>query len=128
MESFFKKHWKSICVSLLILYLCMMDTKDLPEVGVSNLDKLVHFVMSLFLSVLVYIENSAVLKQKISFCFIFFGSFLFPVLYSGLIEIIQEYFSPTRSGDWMDFLFDGIGALTGIVICSILNKRIICQK
>ena len=36
------------------------------------------------------------------------------LLYGGLIEIIQEYFTPNRSGDWFDFLADLFGILVAL--------------
>jgi VanZ family protein len=50
-------------------------------------------------------------------------SFLFPVVFSGLIEIMQD-FTTYRSGDWEDFLFDGIGAFVGLMICFGINRKL----
>ncbi|MDR1683715.1 MAG: VanZ family protein, partial [Candidatus Symbiothrix sp.] len=62
--------------------------------------------------------------KKISFIRIFLGSFLFPLIFSGLIEIGQESLTLTRSGDWMDFLFDGIGTSVGLLACWLYNRKI----
>jgi VanZ family protein len=55
---------------------------------------------------------------------IILGSFLFPLLFSGAIELMQEYFTVSRSGDWFDFLFDGIGSFSGLAICLMINKSL----
>jgi VanZ family protein len=102
-----------------------MNPPEVPEDLVeNNFDKIVHFLMFLALSGVVFFDATGYFKRQISFSRIFFASFLYPTLFSGLIEIIQEYFSPFRTGDWIDFLFDGIGAFVGIVICSIINSRL----
>jgi VanZ family protein len=102
-----------------------MDTAPvMPELPMSNLDKLAHLLMFLTLSGSVFFDNTAYFKQRITKRRIILGSFLFPLLFSGLIEIIQEYFSSVRSGDWMDFLFDGIGTLIGILICFSINSKL----
>lgn len=128
MAVFFKflaKHWISIPICLVILYLCFMNTQSLPEVHVSNIDKFVHAIMFLGLSGVIYFENSFYLKKKISLRTIIIYSFLFPTVYGGLIEIGQEYFSSFRTGDWIDFLFDIIGISLGILICLLINKQLL---
>ncbi|GHT57445.1 hypothetical protein FACS18945_1770 [Bacteroidia bacterium] len=40
-----------------------------------------------------------------------------PILYGGLLELLQEYFFPPRTGDWLDFLADIAGVLLGVLIC-----------
>ncbi len=125
---FFRKHWISIPLCLMILYLCFMDTQSLPKVEVSDFDKFVHFIMFLTVSGVIFFENTSYFRKKISMWKIINFSFLFPTIYSGLIEIGQEYLSPTRTGDWIDFLFDGIGALLGMVICLLINKRLSCYS
>jgi VanZ family protein len=100
-----------------------MDTKPLPPAPMTNFDKLVHLIMFLGLSGTVFFDNTSYLRKHINSRRIFLGSFLFPTLLSGAIEIMQEYFTTTRTGDWMDFLFDGIGAFLGIGICYLINRR-----
>jgi VanZ family protein len=102
-----------------------MNPPQVPEnLRVDNFDKIVHFLMFLALSGVVFFDSTSYLRKKIKFSQIFFTSFLYPTLFSGLIEIIQEYFSSFRTGDWIDFLFDGIGAFVGIVICSAINSKL----
>ena len=121
---FLKKYGISILLCLIILYLCLMDTQSLPKVKISNFDKFVHFTMFLTLSGVIYFENSRYFRRKISFWKMVNFSFIFPIIYGGLIEIGQEYLAPTRSGDWADFVFNGIGAFTGLMICLQINKRL----
>jgi len=121
-QFFLKTHWMSIPLCLVILYLCFMNTEPLPKVGISDFDKFVHFIMFLTVSGVVYFENSGYFRRKISLWKIINFSFFFPVIYSGLIELGQEYLTSTRSGDWMDFWFNVIGAFTGLMICLLLNR------
>jgi len=121
---FLKRHWMSIPLCMIILYLCFMDTEPLPKVGISNFDKFVHFVMFLTVSGVIYFENSSYFRKKVSLWTIIISSFIFPVVYSGLIEIGQEYLTSTRSGDWMDFEFNLIGAFAGLAICLLINGKI----
>jgi VanZ family protein len=102
----------------------MIDTSPLPEAPMNDFDKLIHLIMFMGLSGAVFFDNTRYLREKISAQRIFFGSFLFPTLFSGATELLQEYFTTTRTGDWMDFLFDGIGAFCGILICWGINCRL----
>ncbi len=124
MTTLLKKHWITSLLCVIILILCFMNTNSLPQVEMTDFDKLVHFIMFLGVSGTVFFENSNYFRRAISFKQIFGGSFLFPTLFSGLIELMQEYFSPYRTGDWMDFLFDGAGAFVGIIICWGINKKL----
>ena len=45
------------------------------------------------------------------------------IAYGGLTELMQEYFVPLRTGDWMDFLADSIGALIGIVVFYLFFRQ-----
>jgi VanZ family protein len=101
-----------------------VDTAPLPEAPMTDFDKLIHLIMFMGLSGAAFFDNTHYLKKKISFRRIFFGSFLFPTLFGGTIEVIQEHFTVSRTGDWMDFLFDGIGAFCGILICWLINFRL----
>jgi len=47
---------------------------------------------------------------------------LFPILYGGLLEILQHYFFPPRTGDWFDFLANAIGVLIGYFIAQQVLK------
>jgi VanZ family protein len=122
--AFLKKYWISVFLTLIIMVLCFIDTAPLPEAPMTNFDKLVHLVMLMGLSGAIFFDSTGYLRRQIDIRWIFLGSFLFPTLLSGAIEIIQEYCTPTRSGDWMDFLFDGIGAFLGICVCFPINRML----
>ena len=45
------------------------------------------------------------------------------IAYGGLTELMQEYLVPSRTGDWVDFLADGIGTLLGATIFYLFYKN-----
>jgi VanZ family protein len=80
-------------------------------------DKIVHFLMYLGFSgatALYYVYDKKGLSINMPLMFI--GAIIVPILYGGLIEIIQDRYFPPRSGDWFDFLADILGTLTAIPI------------
>jgi len=123
-----KKYLLSILVILTIFILCLMNTEPLPPSPMTNFDKLVHTVMFLGLSGVIFFDNTGYLRFPISKIRIFLSVFLLPVAIGGLIEIMQEYLTITRSGDWFDFLFDTLGALFGMMIAFIINRWLPFRK
>ena len=121
---YLKNYAISITLSTVILVLCMMSPSDFPDAPMSNFDKIVHWIMFMGLSGTVFFDGTDYFRKKISNLHLFWGSFVFPIVFSGLIEILQEYVTPFRTGDWGDFLFDVIGAFCGLVICWRINKRL----
>ena len=122
--SFIRKFWISIAFCIVIVVLCFMNTEPLPKVPMTNSDKVVHLLMFLALSGVVFFDNTRYLRRTIGCRWLFGGSFLFPVLVGGLIEIGQTLFTTYRSGDWWDFLFDTIGAMVGFLTCFLINRRL----
>ena len=47
---------------------------------------------------------------------------LLPMLYGGLIEVIQEKYFYPRTGDWMDWVADVLGVVLGIGLWWIGEK------
>lgn len=52
-----------------------------------------------------------------------FTALLLPILYGGLIEILQENFFYPRTGDWWDWLADIVGTLIGCVVAFVVARR-----
>ena len=121
---FLKQYWMSIVLCGVILYLCMMDVRGLPKVHVSNFDKLVHFLMYAAVAGMVFFESSCYFRTSVSDIQMLLGVLVFPILFGGATELLQEYCAPTRSGDWMDFLFDVYGVAAGFLVCYIINWKL----
>ena len=122
MISKLKKYRFSILFSLFILIACFINLGSLPSSPMTNFDKVVHFFLFFFLGGFVYFENTDYFKKNVSYQRIVWGSFFFPVLYGGLIELMQNYISPYRVGDWGDFLWNSIGAFIAFAIALRINR------
>ena len=113
----------AILWTCIILFLCLVNSDDLPSLNlqVKGTDKGVHFILHFMFTSLwtlyLYAASKNITKSKI--VKIILSSFLFGVL----IELIQEYYTTSRSGDIFDVLSNTIGAFTaGIVLYFILNR------
>jgi VanZ family protein len=107
--------------SLIILVLSLVPGKELPEVHIFQVDKLVHFF---FFSVLMVLTSYGIYK----FNFLkktILGPVLVGFIYSFglgiLIEILQQYV-PGRSFSYADMLANSIGVGMGYVFFRIIRK------
>jgi len=114
----------SVILCGVILYLCMMDVKDLPKAPISNFDKIVHFLMYGIVTGVVFFESSHYFRTRLSNIRLLLVVLMFPVLFGGATELLQEYCSRSRRGDWMDFLFDVYGVVACYLICFIINRKL----
>lgn len=44
------------------------------------------------------------------------GAFLCPILFSGAVELMQEYCPTYRGGDWLDFAANSTGAILASLV------------
>ncbi len=95
---------------------CLWNPSDLPKLpSYFPWDKVVHFVMFLTLSAasLIYyykLHNSKPIIWK----WIFWG-FVVPVVYGGIIELMQGSIFPGRSCEMADFVADMLGSTTAMI-------------
>ena len=93
-----------------ILYFCLASFNNLPDVGVENADKYVHFTFHfVFVNLwFLYFNHKNKINNIKLGIFIFISSFLFGVL----IELAQRVFTTTRKGDFLDVLSNASGAFS----------------
>jgi len=118
MWRYIKDYPFSIILILVVTYLSLMNPQKVGILLFKGWDKVVHFCMYGGLSGVIWIEflvKHRRKRKKISIKYAMIGAVLCPVLFSGLMELCQSYFTRYRSGDWMDF-----GANTGGVIMATL--------
>ncbi len=107
----------------IILYFCLVDSKDIPAIQIANLDKYVHtffhfvftFIWFLFFKKQLQCNNT--IKPLVY-------SFLFSFVFGICIEFLQEIVTTTRHGDVLDVLANLTGATLAfftVVICDKLN-------
>ena len=120
---FFRHYGLSICVALTILYLCMMPGNDSNfDIKIPNMDKYVHavmyFVLSFTISLNLYQEYT-----KYKSMTMMMWAVVIPILFGGLIEVMQDKFTVSRTGDALDLLADAIGAILGYLFASWFVPR-----
>ena len=109
---------------LIILVLSGYPGNQLPKVAVWQFDKLIHTLMYAILSfllILPFFEQflNGDNRFSIGLVIIFFG-----VFYGGFMETLQEYIFLNRSGNWIDFIANTVGAILGVLISPFLFNNL----
>lgn len=112
-----KKYPLSLLVLLVVIYLSFCTPPSTKLDNVIGFDKVAHFGMyAAFMGVL-YWENQKALPRNSVFVLMFSL-----ILFSGLVELLQEYCtSGRRSGDVFDFIANTLGILVFLQLKKIIN-------
>lgn len=130
-----RKYPISAVVTGMIWTACLIPVPETPLSNVTMIDKWTHLVMFGGLCIIIWIERAEIFRKTTKKESIpatnaawkaAFGIFFFAWTTGGLIELAQGYLTNgIRSGEWLDFYADGIGALlgqpTGILLARFLS-------
>ena len=122
--SYLKKYPLSILIIGMILFLSFFNPPATPLDKVTNIDKVMHFLMYFGFCTVLWFEyfkshTHANASRLIPWAIIA------PILFSGFIEIGQQTLTPTRAADWWDFLFNTLGCLSAAVFSQFVTRRIV---
>lgn len=106
----------TLLVLIAVTTLCLMPINDPPLKDVPLIDKWTHMVLFGGICLVLYVELC--LNRCRHLWLAAFGA----ALYGGLIELMQKYLTTCRSGEWMDFVADAIGAAIVYVIVRIVAR------
>lgn len=121
----------TFCCVVLIWYLCLFNPPKTNLDNISNIDKLVHVCMYLGTMSLFWVEywrSGKYLPGNPRYALPLFG-IVFPIMMSGVIEIVQEYCTDgRRSGDVLDFLANSLGVLLAVLLGRTILKYWFARK
>jgi VanZ family protein len=127
MIQYLRKYPLSILVILTIFYLSFFKPPQTELDEIPNIDKLAHTCMYGGLCFMIWLEylrtHRSLHRGKLVL-----WAIVAPIAMSGLIELLQEYATTYRGGDWLDFAANSLGALLAIplglyVLRPLLWKR-----
>ena len=97
-----------------ILFLCLRSSNKLPHLEFPFLDKIIHFCFHFVFVVLWFFYISCRYVHS-KFANVLLGCMLSSFFFGLAIEILQQYFTTTRSADVYDIFSNILGGLFAIV-------------
>ncbi len=126
---YLKKYPISLTIIAIVIYLSFFKPPSLDVGKIPNLDKLVHICMYGGVSGMLWIEfllNHRRYEDVLWHAWI--GAVLCPIAMSGIIEILQEYCTTYRGGDWLDFLANTIGVTLATLVSYFIIRPWMIKK
>lgn len=112
-------YWHSVLAIGVIAYGCLLRKPSYQLPPIEDGDKWVHWFAFAVLTLVMLWDSK---KAKVKSWQMWTLGLVFPVVYGGLIEILQERFFYPRTGEWGDWLADCIGVLAGAIAWRISQK------
>ena len=118
-----KTYLLTAIVSVVIVVLSTIPIPENPPLGdVPLIDKWVHMAMYGGLVLVMWVDH--VVRNKRAFSWMVrIIMLLYAIVLGGAMELVQAYLTTCRSGDWIDFEADAIGALVTLLLCMCFRLR-----
>ena len=121
---YIKKYPVSIIIILTFFKPPSTELSKIP-----NIDKIVHLCMYFGMSGMLWLEFLRThRKVPAPMWHAWIGAVCCPIVLSGIIELLQEYCTSYRGGDWFDFLANICGVFLATVIANFLIRPWIKKK
>lgn len=120
---YIKKYPLSLVIIAAVIYLSFFKPPSTELSTIPNLDKIAHVCMYFGMSGMLWIEFIRSHRDHSSpMWHAWIGAFLCPILFSGCVELLQEYCTTYRGGDWLDFAANATGAtLASLIGCFVVR-------
>lgn len=104
-----------ICWIVIITVLSLSSFEDIDTAGISipHLDKLVHFFFYFIAAILGVLLIKEQTKGRLNLSRSIIFATLIVIIYGIVIEVIQDTFTQSRSGELYDVLANSLGAFLG---------------
>lgn len=127
---YLKRYPLSLCIILLVTYLSFFrPPQEIEEITIPFFDKWAHVCMYFGMSGMLWVEFlRAHRRDSRPLWRAWVGALLCPVLFSGAVELLQEYGTTYRGGDWWDFAANATGAALASFVVYGLKDRFACLR
>ena len=122
---YYIKHYPlSLFIILAVVYLSFFKPPSTEISTWQHLDKVVHIGMYFGMSGMLWLEFIRAHRQiHTPVWHAWIGALVCPVVFSGIVELLQEFCTTYRGGDWWDFAANATGAALASLIGYGLQKR-----
>lgn len=117
--------WKSIVWTILIFIATTLPSNVLPNTSllkIPHFDKIVHFGLFFVLAVFLLSENNRLRKLGGLTPKAIAIAISVSAILGVLIELLQYFYLPTRSGSYWDFLANILGAIVAVGLYKMINR------
>lgn len=120
---YFRRYPITFLLALAIVLLSLLPIPDVRmTVEVPLMDKWTHMVMYGVLTLVIWLEYIRAHRQMRGLRLLLLA-FIAPIAMGGALELMQAYLTTCRSGEWLDFVANSIGAVVGAG-CGLLASRL----
>ena len=112
----------TLIIASIIIYLSFFTPPKTELDNVSNIDKIAHICMYFCLCLFIWGEY-LYSHTYINILHTIIGAITLPILFSAIIELLQEYATTNRSGDWEDLIANTIGILLAAIFTHLFMKH-----
>ena len=121
---FIKKYPLSLLVILAVIYLSFFRPPSTDLGTIPGFDKVVHVGMYFGMSGMLWLEFlRAHRRDQVPLWHAWVGALLCPILFSGVVELLQAYCTTYRGGDWLDFAANAAGALLASGVAQVVRRK-----
>lgn len=113
------RYWECVIVAGIILYGSLIREPNFHMPPIYGADKWAHLLMYLGLGATLYWD---LLRDKQSGWRLWLIAIIVPIVFGGIIEVLQENFFYPRTGDWWDWLADIVGTIMGCSMAYMVGK------
>ena len=124
---YIKKYPLSLLIILTVVYLSFFKPPQTEMDSIPGIDKVVHVCMYLGMSGMLWLEFVRAHRKdagRVRMWHARVGAALCPVLFSGVVELLQEYCTTYRGGDWLDFAAN----TTGVLLASLVGRFVLMRR
>lgn len=125
---YFKKYHKTLSIIFIITVLSLVNTARIKPDNlpiIPHFDKIVHFLMYFTLGFVFmfeyYIHHHKTITRISKIL-------ILPLIYGGIMEVLQYTITPYRSGDWWDMLANGCGIIAAFVAVAYFRNNTFFSK
>lgn len=121
---FIRKYPVSLLVIVAVIYLSFFRPPSTDLNTIPGIDKVVHVCMYFGMSGMLWLEFlRAHRRDNTPLWHAWVGALLCPVLFSGVVELLQAYCTTYRGGDWVDFVANTAGALLASGVAQVVRRK-----
>lgn len=118
MYKYFRFYPLTVVVIVVVTTLCLIPIEDPPLKDVRFIDKWTHIALFGGICLSLVVETLLSGRKRV------WPAPFLAALYGGVVELMQAYLTTCRSGEWLDFAADAVGAFVAFPIALYVGRKV----